>query len=185
VLLKNARSVIAVEAKSGHPAKTMRIRRIRAQSGAVTVKTVSRKGILRPFEVDRGQHIRRVKTLPMLRAAAWGPSGRLFDGKQTHRQVCQVSLVRCPALCSSERGRAHSGKWREPSNCAIIVSRRAALGLTALAGGFDHVDLFIPVRSLPEDLLAANDHGRTRQKAGQVSEVRQSEGSAALRGVRG
>lgn len=49
------------------PAKAVRIRAVCAQVGAVTVKTVSRKGILRPFEVDRGQHIRRVKTLPMLR----------------------------------------------------------------------------------------------------------------------
>jgi len=69
-------------------------------------------------------------------------------------------------------------------NC-IIISRRAGLGLTALAEGVDHADLFVSVRSLPEDLLAANDPSRTRQEAGQMSEVRQSEGSAALRVVWG
>ena len=165
------------------PAKTVRIRAVCAQVGTVVAKAVSRKNILRPFKAGRGQHIRRVRTFTMLRAAAWGPSHRLFDGRQTHRRVYQVSHVKLPALCGCDR--AHSGKWRESSNCATIVSRRAALGLTALAGGVDHAYLFISVRSLPEDLPTANDHSRTRQEAGQMSEVRQSESSAAVRVVRG
>lgn len=57
--------------------------------------------------------------------------------------------------------------------------------LSTFAGGTDHADLFIPVRSLPEDLLAPDDHSRSRQKAGQMPKMRQSEGSPAVEVVRG
>ena len=54
VMLKSRGLPVACMVGTKGPAKTVRIRVVCAQAGTVTVKTVSRKGILRPFEAGPG-----------------------------------------------------------------------------------------------------------------------------------
>jgi len=87
----------------------------------------------------------------MLGAADRSISGRIPDGERPHQQVCQRLQAGLPCV-------ARSG-----GNNRIVplygVSERLWV-LSVLAGGTDHANLFIPVRSLPEDLLAPDDHSR-------------------------
>jgi hypothetical protein len=60
----------------------VRIRAVCAQVGTVVAKAVSRKNILRPFKAGRGQHIRRVRTFTMLRAALGVLQGAFSTGNR-------------------------------------------------------------------------------------------------------